>query len=909
MSISVNSPHLAAAEGSSIASQETSSTSAPALTFTSSSSITDGGPSHRRTPSSSVMSSSRGRFSARAATMTSGPALGLEEEVQFGSNEDLLENIGEIDIPDSGWYTTAGGEMRAVENVKGKSRSGTQSKSGSDDRETSGRRKGTFLSAARAKAANEGYNKGIGDAKILSMDELEAPLNQLNRVDTASSRAHAMPFDDGASMMSSMTGGTGSDKKDKTKKKMFAKLFGGGGSGNSNSSMSSRKESHRASIVSVPSRLPPGVSAPSKFTEQNTMSSRQESVPGVTPPQSSLGNKSRSSVQPGLSPLATSGSITHPSALVSNMPRPSSGESTTAVKSLIQTGSKAIESSSDSFLAEEREGSVAAQGSSSEEEMPKPVPTLQLVHFLLPSFPTSPSSVESTTILSSMVMRRLGGLASSRSRTSLRPGTGSSSGSQGKKAIWQSHQLVLRSFRLEDPAQGSSSSSRAGSGARTIAHLHLFSTITRAKSGQLVKVQSWAQSTDPSEVERRSISQQTMAGVWDVTSDGENKKDSSDKVRKWVMRVTWEDEEWLCDMPNRDALLEWIKQIKKYATIIRAESLGFGPQIQHALSQGSRVDLALELDMLRKGLRGSSNNGQSPMMKNRHLLAGNEKEEIMDERDPDSSGTEGIDPSAYRQAQRVRQLANRSTSLASMTSRRSSLHLENMPAPAPAPTMPLPLLPPSSLAVEQLADHQNPMITPGSAQPSLDGRSESIHSDLPETPVKHEFSTSPTTDSLSSRPSVSLLTPSDGGEKDQRESSMMITEAPTPGFYTPSIASESGATQSTFLFPTPPQSMPVQLPHLDHHQQHQHQLLELKKARFVDYDEFRLKGAMDRAETASITSTATGSTSNRRRLRAKTPAVDLMAEFANRPEANFEESTDDLPMPDSSRSRRIRFAG
>ena len=175
----------------------------------------------------------------------------------------------------------------------------------------------------------------------------------------------------------------------------------------------------------------------------------------------------------------------------------------------------------------------------------------ELVHFLLPSFPTSPSAVESTTILSSMVMRRLGGDAKSRN---LRPGTASSSGS-AKKSIWQSHQLVLTSFRLNESIRGSVVEATAHepqpSGSRTIAHLHLFSTQPRSKPSTPVKHHTWLSSNEPTEVERRSVAQQTTAGVWNSGADGEEKMDTPDKSRKWVMRISWDDEEWLCDMPTR----------------------------------------------------------------------------------------------------------------------------------------------------------------------------------------------------------------------------------------------------------------------------------------------------------------------------------------------------------------------
>ena len=202
-----------------------------------------------------------------------------------------------------------------------------------------------------------------------------------------------------------------------------------------------------------------------------------------------------------------------------------------------------------------------------------PTSSNNLVHFLLPAFPASPSGIDSTTILSNMVMRRLNGaISSSNGRpgsgsSSGRPGTGSSSGSQNKKPIWQSHQLVLTSFRLNESTRNSRvEGSEVGSASaidalasssqcRTIAHLHLFAQSSlKAKSSSPATIRAWLTSPESTEVERRAIDQQTTAGVWDNGQDGvaESKRETPEKGRRYVMRIRWEmEDEWLCDMPNR----------------------------------------------------------------------------------------------------------------------------------------------------------------------------------------------------------------------------------------------------------------------------------------------------------------------------------------------------------------------
>ena len=208
------------------------------------------------------------------------------------------------------------------------------------------------------------------------------------------------------------------------------------------------------------------------------------------------------------------------------------------------------------------------------------VGSFDLVHFLLPSFPTTVSALESTTILSTTVMRRIpitsfGSVGTEKRSLNFRPTT---PGSAAKgKSFWQTHQLVLTSFRINDatplpspnpltPLTSTTNSSdlRRNSDSQTIAHLHLFAVPAPPQKSGNSRPGSPANMPFPSssmskrrpgtadsvvtnkvEVDRQVIGEGTVVGVWEST-------DAADGGRKWVLRVKFErrEEEWLCDMPN-----------------------------------------------------------------------------------------------------------------------------------------------------------------------------------------------------------------------------------------------------------------------------------------------------------------------------------------------------------------------
>jgi hypothetical protein len=223
-----------------------------------------------------------------------------------------------------------------------------------------------------------------------------------------------------------------------------------------------------------------------------------------------------------------------------------------------------------------------------------------LISAILPPFPTTTASLESITLLSTTCMRRptlatpgstpeksgsLRGLAGLS-----RPSTSSnllSSFGVGSKVIWTSHQIIITSFKVNEPSPENgphlsfSSSSRDTTEkddpdpTRTIAHLHLFSLPlaipgkgSPSRPGTASLFGSGGQKNRPGtspavalgmmgevgkvEVDRRLITLETTAGIWDGSQDGSKEGKEKDWAgRNWVMRVGFGVErEWFCDMPS-----------------------------------------------------------------------------------------------------------------------------------------------------------------------------------------------------------------------------------------------------------------------------------------------------------------------------------------------------------------------
>ena len=258
--------------------------------------------------------------------------------------------------------------------------------------------------------------------------------------------------------------------------------------------------------------------------------------------------------------------------------------------------------------------------------------------------------------------------------------------------------------------------------------------------------------------------------------------------------------------------------------------------------------------MLRKGLRSTSI-GPQPRLKAaptsyrpRQQL---NHEEVIDDAEPDSSGSEGVSPSASQIRRGSRHSNRRPSSAGSKASRRDSLVRPlQVPPPLPAPLGPPPAAPVTHsvggsllVSIDDRSDTppelaSSRLDTAGST-PTLSITSIDTH----ESSAKRDSFITRVRDSASSAGTQALFTP---GLDGPTQSGKVM-----PSYLTPDTTSQ------TFVFPTPPDSAPPG---------------EMRKTRFVDYDDYQLRS--DRAETASLASSATGST-NARRRRAKTPAVDL----------------------------------
>lgn len=198
-------------------------------------------------------------------------------------------------------------------------------------------------------------------------------------------------------------------------------------------------------------------------------------------------------------------------------------------------------------------------------------PANQLSNLLIPPFPTTEAALDTTTILTATVMRRMPVAHPSPDRRgkAFRPGTGSSiatSFGAPRKAIWQTHQLVLTSFRVNEASPQTSPDPNRTEGERahhrqastqTIAHLHLFAYNNPPKATPPRPGSSAAagkkrlgslEGAVKVEVDRQVIGPTTIAGVWETSDEAE----SDTLGRKWILRVrlSEDQEEWLCDMPT-----------------------------------------------------------------------------------------------------------------------------------------------------------------------------------------------------------------------------------------------------------------------------------------------------------------------------------------------------------------------
>nr|XP_019012314.1 uncharacterized protein I206_03161 [Kwoniella pini CBS 10737]OCF51095.1 hypothetical protein I206_03161 [Kwoniella pini CBS 10737] len=244
---------------------------------------------------------------------------------------------------------------------------------------------------------------------------------------------------------------------------------------------------------------------------------------------------------------------------------------------------------------------------------PSPQISSHIFSVLLPSFPATISALSSIQILQATVIRKIlpiSGMPDKEKSTSLKSLTSvlsSSNGGSGnqstRKPIWITQQLVLTSFKIGGSTPTSTPEPdeylSKPSTSRTIAHLHLFSIPGGSSQSGFSRRPSLPSNamSEENELERRIISHDCTAGVCNEDENG----------RKFVMRIGFgesqQDEnenEWIVEMRNADQTQEWIRQIKSIAVVVRAEREGHGHAIRNAYSDAIRGDdLSLELDLQR----------------------------------------------------------------------------------------------------------------------------------------------------------------------------------------------------------------------------------------------------------------------------------------------------------------------
>lgn len=233
---------------------------------------------------------------------------------------------------------------------------------------------------------------------------------------------------------------------------------------------------------------------------------------------------------------------------------------------------------------------------------PSPFLSPALTSILLPSFPTTASSLENIQILSATVIRRTDSSSIEKERSSslrnLAGGLGNGSSPSSKRPVWISQQMILTSFKIGGNTPVGSPNPEAAhvitsesetDAAKTTAHLHLFSIPTTTPRSSLKSSTSPIKPSPPQpqvELERMMLKADSTAGFWEETN-GE---------RKFVMRIGFgygkgeeregEGVEWIVEMRNawvfnffvgchvtdemsREQLREWIQQIKSIAVVIR----------------------------------------------------------------------------------------------------------------------------------------------------------------------------------------------------------------------------------------------------------------------------------------------------------------------------------------------------
>lgn len=221
---------------------------------------------------------------------------------------------------------------------------------------------------------------------------------------------------------------------------------------------------------------------------------------------------------------------------------------------------------------------------------------------ILPAFPSTLASLEPITVFSAEAFKR--------------PSSTARSPSQSR---WSPCTLVFTLFKVSVNTEDASEI--GGTTERTVAHVHVYSKapshialggstgIRRAKSNAGFNVES---TSGRVEIERRLLSRSTTASICDDHTDADG--------RTVVMQILWGDEdgtkssEWLIEMKDATQLHEWIRQIKKTSIMINAEGLGYGRAIRPAFetSAVSADDLAHQLSVHARAVAAEASVGVLP---------------------------------------------------------------------------------------------------------------------------------------------------------------------------------------------------------------------------------------------------------------------------------------------------------
>jgi len=171
--------------------------------------------------------------SRRRAQPSRGVALGLEDEVEFGSDEDLMDTIGEIEVTSSGgWYPgmpDLPSQSRSKTKVFDRG-SGFNTRLGASASKVSLSSQSTGKSRPSILGRHKDRNKGLGDAKLVMPQGLDAAALGLSTgSDRYAQNGHSRQVSEDSMTSSKMTGSSMSlatSGKKGERKGMFGRMFG-----------------------------------------------------------------------------------------------------------------------------------------------------------------------------------------------------------------------------------------------------------------------------------------------------------------------------------------------------------------------------------------------------------------------------------------------------------------------------------------------------------------------------------------------------------------------------------------------------------------------------------------------------------------------------------------------------------